>query len=132
MERHPQQNSRFPADLDARIATLGRRLREGRRIALRAWQVVGHAETSDDLVTVGLVHCAKNDLVQMDIGPDTELAVLITELLWVVSPGRGSGYPGNRAVQQPRVYQNSGGALCRTGTACEFEVPLGVGNSLTL
>jgi len=29
------------------------------------------------------------------------------------------------------VYQNSGGALSRTGTACEFEVPLGVGNSLS-
>jgi hypothetical protein len=28
------------------------------------------------------------------------------------------------------VYQNTGGALSRTGTACESEVPLGVGNSL--
>ena len=40
--------------------------------------------------------------------------------------------PGNRAVQQPRVDQNSGSALCCTRTACEFEVPLGVGNSLSL
>ena len=28
------------------------------------------------------------------------------------------------------LYQNSGSALSRTGTACELEVPLGVGNSL--
>jgi len=38
--------------------------------------------------------------------------------------------PGNRAEQQPRAIRTLAAALSRTGTACELEVPLGVGNSL--
>jgi len=43
-----------------------------------------------------------------------------------------AGIPGNRAEQQPRIIRTLAAALSRTGTVCELEVPLGVGNTLVL
>ncbi len=68
VEGNPQHAGRFPADLDAGVAQARSQLGDGRCRGLRTRQVVGHAETVRDLVTIRLVHHTEDDLVQVDIG----------------------------------------------------------------
>jgi hypothetical protein len=58
----------------------------------------------------------------------SECSPTVTSPLGDVTQG-GDGYPREPSSATTSWYQNSGGALDRTGIACEFEVPLDVGNS---
>jgi hypothetical protein len=70
VEGDPQHASRFPTDLDAGVAQACGDRGDGRCRSLCTRQVVGHGEAFADLVTLGLVHHAEHNLVQVDIGPD--------------------------------------------------------------
>jgi hypothetical protein len=48
-----------------------------------------------------------------------------------MSPRGRGGYPREPSRATTSYIRTLAAALSRTGTACEFEVPLGVGNSLS-
>ncbi len=50
---------------------------------------------------------------------------------WVMSPREDRGYPREPSRATTSCIRTPAAALSRTGTTCEFEVPLGVGNSLS-
>jgi len=72
VEGEPQHTGCFPADLEAGVALMLGGVRQGGSSRLRPWQVVGHAEGRQYLVTAGLVHGSQDDVVQVDIGADTQ------------------------------------------------------------
>jgi hypothetical protein len=113
VEGDPQHTGRFPADLDAGVAQFRGYPGDGGRGRLGTWQVVGHAEAFEHLVTQGLVHRSQNDLVLVDIGSDTERWLVLRFVHHTTPLGNVTRRPEwvSQGTEQGNnlVYQNSGG-----------------------
>jgi hypothetical protein len=70
VEGDPEHSSGFVTDLDARIAQSGGRLSNGGSSGPGAKEIVRDRERFNDLTTAALVHCAEEDVLEMDIGTD--------------------------------------------------------------
>ena len=121
VEGDPQHAGCFPADLDAGVAQFRRRLGDGRRGRLGTRQIVGHAEALEHLVTQGLVHSSQDDLVQVDIGSNTERRLVLRFVHNTTPLGNVTQRPEwvSQGTEQGNnlVYQNSGGSPAPHGNS---------------